>query len=834
MPSFRSVRTRTLVVLLALVVSLLIGLGAWAHRLLGTSFERLEAAEALEEVDLARQLFDERCAQLIATAVAWSRWSLGDDAMEAREIPLPGDASLFLELHLGQPPEIGRAALAGAVPVGHLPALMAEVAPLAAMSDVGAGGRLVMDIDGRLLLVVWEHLPLDDGSIGAVVAGRWLDQAWVERFGESIMHPVRIRPRAAVPLALADAQAFDRAGAVLQRTDAEELTGHARIDLPGGPLVLSLSLDRGIVAAGGVTWGILMTAIAITGGLLVLAVLLLLEGMVLRRVTRLGRRLGEITQTNDHVSLVDTRGGDEIAGLGAEINHLLASQRGWREQISRRNASMRLIFDTLPIGLLTLDPAGRIQPDRSIATADLLGRSDLDGVDFGELLLPGPQGALMRRRLADHLAIVRSGTIDGDELDEVNPLKVVTVQRTNGPLVLRLRFYSIEHGSGTTKRFKRETGTLPESTGVLVTLTDISDERRLAAEVERSQSDYAQLKAMAEDVELFHGFLQRMRAMVQQLSDLSARMGSAPDRVQLTDMQRGVRALRSGGAIFGLASLEQAARAFDAELTRFLGMAHLSDAEVRRCRYGVADLEASVIAIERQFRALLGTEEAQPVVPASFGQRPQKPASREELRAEKRASLVLLAGLLVQPVRTGLAPTTRMVVPMARRRGVEVRFTVQGEDVPVDQAHLEVLNHVLPHLLRFACDQGFDPAAVRAAAGKPPAPMLTLGVERRDRALVITVADDGGGIDPARMRAMAVEQGLMSEDAVTDLDDAGAQALVFSLNYDTGDHSLSGARSVGLNLIVKRLQEELHADVAVQSVPGQGTVVTISIPLSTL
>lgn len=256
--------------------------------------------------------------------------------------------------------------------------------------------------------------------------------------------------------------------------------------------------------------------------------------------------------------------------------------------------------------------------------------------------------------------------------------------------------------------------------------------------------------------------------------------------------------------------------------------------EVRRCRYGVADLEAAVIAIERQFCALLGGEETTTAPPVSFGQRPAAALNRDDLRVAKRATLVQLAGLRVQPARTGLAALVRLVAPMARRRGIEVRFTMPGEEVPIDQAHLDVLNQVLPHLLRFACDQGFDPPSQREAAGKPAAPLLTLAIERRDRELVITVADDGAGIDPQRMCTMAVEQNLMTSEAAAALDDQAAQALVFSLSYEDADQSLSGARPVGLNLIVKRMQEELRADVAVQSVPGHGTVVTISIPLSTL
>lgn len=837
MSSFlQSVHVRTLVVLSTVVIAMLVGLGAWTHQLLRQSFERLEATEAAEEVQLALQRFDDRCVALSTAAVAWSQWSSAEADLSLAVAPLPGEASALFELHLGDAtPDIGRLALSDALPVRHIPLLMEAVLAKDAPRELGTTGRVLVRLDDGMVLVVWSNRVLPDGGIGAVVAGRRLDEQWINTFGDGIRHQVRLRPRAAVSLSDAALRELDGPeGMVLQPSDDEELLAHGRIDLAGGPLVVTLSLDRGIVAAGDLTWNILITAIAFTGGFLVVAVLLLLEITVLRRVTRLGRHLGEIVQTNDHTSLVDQAGGDEISRLGGRINHLLASQRGWREQISRRNASMRLIFDTLPIGLLTLDPHGRIQPDRSIATTELLGRHDLDGVDFAELLAPGTQGALQRSRLADYLKIVRSGTIEPDDLDEVNPMKVVTVQRTAGPLVLRLRFYSIEHGSGTTRRFKRETGGLPESSGVLVTITDISDEHRLAAEVERSHADYAQLKAMAEDVELFHSFLGHLRAMVKQLSDLSARMGSAPDRTQISDLQRGVRALRSGGTTFGLAGLEQATRSFEAELTSYLGMSNLSDMEVRRCRYGVADLEAAVIAIERQFRALLGGEETTTAPPVPFGQRPTAALSRDDLRVAKRATLLQLAGLLVQPARMGLAAVVRQVASMARRRGIEVRFTMQGEEVPIDQAHLDVLNQVLPHLLRFACDQGFDPPREREAAGKPAAPLLTLALERRDRELVITVADDGAGIDPQRMRTMAIEQNLMTAEAAAALDDQAAQALIFSLSYDDGDQSLSGARPVGLDLIVKRLQEELRADVAVQSVVGQGTVVTISIPLSTL
>ena len=839
----QSVRVRILAVLFAVVIAVLASLGAWTHHVLGQSFERLEAVEAVEKLQLARQIFDERCAALTSIAVAWSNSSsplkpLTPDK-RTPESELPDGAVVCFAAHTSTgPAEVQRTAFIDESVAQHLPELVAFVSPPDAMLGLGVSRSALMTIDRRMLLVGWTGRILAHGKVGVVAAGCWLDDAWNARFGESMQRQTRIQLRSTLrpTLSLTDTQlrVLDgKQAMVMEVAEEDEMFGHLSMNLNGGPLVISVSLDRAIVGAGNLTWQILITSIAVIVGIFAVALIIIMEWGILARLTRVSRDLAEIAQTNDPVSLVYHTGADEIGCLGMEINRLLGSQRGWREQISRRNASMSLIFDTLPIGLLSVDALGRIQPDRSSATAELLGRPDLEGLDLGDLLAPGPANLTLRRRLSDYLAIVRGGMIDAAGLDDVNPLKMVTVQRASGPVVLRLHFYSLENIADA-RRPQSHWGGVVEVSGVLVTITDISDERRLAAEAEKSQLDYQQLKAMAEDVDLFHNFLVKIRSLVKQLNELSGRMGAAPDRVQLSDLQRNVRALRSGGGVFGLAALELAARNFDAELVRYLGMNHLSDVEVRRCRFGVADLEAAVIAVERQFRALLGSqdESVEKNRMNSFGQRGGQPRIQGDLRVPKRSTLVQLAGLLVQPVRLGLAPSIRLVVPMARRRGLDVRFSVHGEEVMVDQAQLTVLNRVLPHLLRFTCDQGFDAPTVRAQAGKPPAPLLTIVVERNEHHVVVTIADDGGGIDPQRMRDMAVEQKVLTRDVADGLDDHAAQGLVFTLDYESEDETLSGVRPVGMNLIYKNLAEVLNADVAIQSTVGQGTAVTISLPLS--
>jgi two-component system chemotaxis sensor kinase CheA len=143
-----------------------------------------------------------------------------------------------------------------------------------------------------------------------------------------------------------------------------------------------------------------------------------------------------------------------------------------------------------------------------------------------------------------------------------------------------------------------------------------------------------------------------------------------------------------------------------------------------------------------------------------------------------------------------------------------------------------MLNQILPHLLRFVFNYGIEDEDERARLGKSTTPSLTLGIERQDRLIVVTLVDDGRGINPAQTRSLAVERGVMTRMEADALSDQAAQSLLFSLTPDAAEDSLSGVREVGLDLIVQRLKHEYAADIAIQSTPRVGTAVIISIPLA--
>lgn len=187
--------------------------------------------------------------------------------------------------------------------------------------------------------------------------------------------------------------------------------------------------------------------------------------------------------------------------------------------------------------------------------------------------------------------------------------------------------------------------------------------------------------------------------------------------------------------------------------------------------------------------------------------------------------------LLLLPFAVICAPFPKLVRDLCRAEGKEADLVIQGEQVALDKHILEELKDPLMHMLRNAVDHAVEAPAERAVRGKPRRATLVLAVEQIDRNQVrITLSDDGAGIDPERVRAAAVRNGLLSAEEAALLDDAAARMLVFRSALTTGQAvtPLSG-RGLGL-AIVQENARRLGGDVQVDSTRGEGTVFRIVVP----
>jgi two-component system, chemotaxis family, sensor kinase CheA len=184
------------------------------------------------------------------------------------------------------------------------------------------------------------------------------------------------------------------------------------------------------------------------------------------------------------------------------------------------------------------------------------------------------------------------------------------------------------------------------------------------------------------------------------------------------------------------------------------------------------------------------------------------------------------------PVQVVFQRFPRLVRDLAARLGKQVRLVLEGESAEADKHILEGLAEPLVHLVRNSLDHGLEAPDERVASGKPTTGTLILrAVQGADR-LVITVRDDGRGIDPARIRRKVQQRALMDEDALARLDDREVTQLVFLPGFSTAESvsDLSG-RGVGMDAVrdaILRLGGTLQLDSAV----GAGTTMTLSLPLS--
>ncbi|HSV44166.1 MAG TPA: response regulator [Ramlibacter sp.] len=187
--------------------------------------------------------------------------------------------------------------------------------------------------------------------------------------------------------------------------------------------------------------------------------------------------------------------------------------------------------------------------------------------------------------------------------------------------------------------------------------------------------------------------------------------------------------------------------------------------------------------------------------------------------------------LLLLPFSSISGSFAKLVRDLCRDEGKEAELTIEGGDVEVDKRILEEIKDPLIHLLRNCVGHGVEPPKLRAERGKPVRAALRLAVARLPGNQVeITVSDDGGGIDAARVAQAAVERGLLAPAEAAVLAGEAALALVFqpALSTSAAVTQLSG-RGLGL-AIVREKAEKLGGGVSVASEPGRGTSFRIVLP----
>ena len=186
----------------------------------------------------------------------------------------------------------------------------------------------------------------------------------------------------------------------------------------------------------------------------------------------------------------------------------------------------------------------------------------------------------------------------------------------------------------------------------------------------------------------------------------------------------------------------------------------------------------------------------------------------------------------MQPVKKVFSKFPRMVRDLSRELGKDIELLISGEETELDKSVIEEIGDPLVHLIRNSVDHGVEDKETRKLNGKPERGTIRLGAEHEGNYIIISVIDDGKGMDPAIIKRKAVEKGVIDEKTAASLSDKDALNLIFAPGFSTKDKAteISG-RGVGMDVVKTNIQK-LNGIIEINSVPGQGSSIILKLPLT--
>lgn len=186
----------------------------------------------------------------------------------------------------------------------------------------------------------------------------------------------------------------------------------------------------------------------------------------------------------------------------------------------------------------------------------------------------------------------------------------------------------------------------------------------------------------------------------------------------------------------------------------------------------------------------------------------------------------------MQPIKKVFGRFPRVVRDLARTLKKEIELVMVGEETDLDKNLVEALADPLVHLVRNSCDHGIELPEVREQAGKPRQGTITLSASQQGDHILLCIEDDGAGMDPEKLKAIAIKRGVLDADGAARMSDNDAYNLIFAPGFSTKSEisDISG-RGVGMD-VVKTSIVSLNGSVHIDSTWGKGTRLEIKVPLT--
>ncbi|MBI2382952.1 MAG: sensor histidine kinase [Gammaproteobacteria bacterium] len=507
-------------------------------------------------------------------------------------------------------------------------------------------------------------------------------------------------------------------------------------------------------------------------------------------------------QSREHAALAWVQAGGALLSVFVLLGVAVHFRRQYSDA-SRRLSETDAVLATIGEGLFLLERDGRMAPRQSSTLERIFGRADLAQADFFSLL----RDRVTEKTLAvakDYVELLFQDRVHEKLVTTVNPLDAVEVHLPDGQGGLQARYLEF--------RFSRvrSDGRIRQ---LLVTVGDITRRAQLERELQRSEERASgQLELM---VQLAHldsaelmGFLQRAAAALEQVNaELRSPLprGSQELRGKTEAMARTLHAIKGDAGGLGLNSLAAAVHEAEDELQLLRARRSLGGGDFLKLAVRLKTLFARIEAMQDMALRVMELRDAGAVSPDG----------------PTRVPSVAFALRWRDFART-----------IAARHGKKVELVYRGVDLAeVDPARREALVTIVNQFIRNAIVHGIEPPTQRIRMGKPGAGQIEVHVaEKSDRSLDLRFGDDGAGLSLDRLRAQAVQRGMLSPGTAGAADARRLLNLIFAAGFSTRQQvDEDGGRGAGLNLVRVRVAH-LGGRVSVGNRPGEGCEFHVGLP----
>jgi len=631
--------------------------------------------------------------------------------------------------------------------------------------------------------------------MGTLFFGRNIDASFVARLAELTKLELSMKVSGELPH---HAALSENTPTLLQNIDDNVMRGTTLfLDKWGKPaLVVDATIPRDIMIEGRKTISLFTRLVAGLGAVFALLLVFAVDRTIVARLVRLStdvKAVGPKAQTSGQAAQVAVVGKDEIGSLATEINSMLTT-------IASRSRAIRDIVDNVSFGFLVVDSNTRIQPGFTQSCSNLLGLSPeaIEGRALTTVLR-------MNRKDTDWFQVL-FGQLFEDILPEETSLSQLPSRIT---LTLGESRRAI-HLDG--RVLRDEISKVPR--GVLFSLSDVT-------ELEKAEQENLEARTLIKIMRApiaFHDFIADCRTHMRTLES------SLASGNQVT-VRRVLHTLKGNFGCFDLLNIVQ-------EIHHIEEKTEIEKSDVLRVESLIKAFLAANSAVLK-----INYEQDSPVSHVVADQdlvRLESLAKSDRLTLEqKNAAIVgLVQEMRRKPFREVAGPIDEMVQQTAARLGKTVEFAFSGGDLRVDLGRLKPVVEVLPHLLRNAIDHGIETSEVREDSGKSPIAKIELSVadEGGSGGVVITVSDDGRGINTKLVGERAVKMGLVTDARLRTMTDHEIAMLIFSDRLSTASEvsDISG-RGVGMSAVLDAVQR-CSGTLEIGNLPGRGCRFQIKVP----